>query len=64
LNNFQTALNAIKAASAAAAEAAKQNMQQAYENATRVALDIEIKVCQLILIKSSKLLNALFRLHL
>lgn len=44
LNNFQTALNTIKAASAAAAEAAKQNMQQAYENATRVALNIEIKV--------------------
>jgi len=44
LNNFQAALDAIKAASAAAAEAAKQNMQQAYENATRIALNIEIKV--------------------
>jgi hypothetical protein len=48
LNNFQTALNAVKAASAAAAVAAKQNMQQAYENATRVALNIEIKVCLII----------------
>jgi hypothetical protein len=41
LNNFQTALSVVKAASAAAA---KKNMQEAYENATRVALDIDIKV--------------------
>jgi hypothetical protein len=41
LNNFQTALNIVKAASAAAA---KNNIQEAYENATRVALDIAIKV--------------------
>lgn len=37
-------MDAVKQASAAAASAAKQNMQQAYENATKIALNIEIKV--------------------
>jgi hypothetical protein len=41
LNNFQTALSAIKDA---AAEVAKQNIQLAYKNATRIALNIEIDV--------------------
>jgi hypothetical protein len=37
-------MDAVKQASAAAASAAKQNMQQAYENATKIALNIVIKV--------------------
>lgn len=43
LDNFQSAQAAIAEASAAAAEQAKQNMVEAYTNATRMRLNIKIK---------------------
>lgn len=44
LNNFQTAQQAIKDASAAAAEAARTNIKDVKESATRIGLAIKIKV--------------------
>lgn len=44
LNNFQTAQQAIKEASAAAAEAAKTNIKDVHEKATRIELSVKIKV--------------------
>ncbi|XP_065344717.1 intermembrane lipid transfer protein Vps13 isoform X2 [Cloeon dipterum] len=58
LNNFQTALIAVQAASAAAAEAARQNIQHAYQNATRIALDLEIKAPVIIVPRSLKMRDA------
>lgn len=43
LNNFQTAQNAIKDASAAAAEVAKTNIKDVQESASRIQLCIKIK---------------------
>ncbi|XP_023289292.1 vacuolar protein sorting-associated protein 13 isoform X2 [Orussus abietinus] len=43
LNNFQTAQQAIKEASAAAAEAAKTNIKDVQESATRIELTVKIK---------------------
>jgi vacuolar protein sorting-associated protein 13A/C len=43
LDNFQTAQERIKEASIAAAEAAKQTAVQAYEQATRIKMNIKIK---------------------
>jgi vacuolar protein sorting-associated protein 13A/C len=43
LDHFQTAQERIKEASKAAAEAAKQNVVAAYEQATRIKMDIKIK---------------------
>lgn len=43
LDHFQTAQERIKEASKAAAEAAKQNVVAAYEQATRIKLNIKIK---------------------
>ncbi|KAK9299460.1 hypothetical protein QLX08_007488 [Tetragonisca angustula] len=43
LNNFQTAQQAIKDASAAAAEAARTNIKDVKESATRIGLAIKIK---------------------
>ncbi|XP_026827312.1 vacuolar protein sorting-associated protein 13 isoform X2 [Ooceraea biroi] len=43
LNNFQTAQKAIKDASAAAAEAAKTNIKDVQESASRIELNINIK---------------------
>ncbi|XP_076225482.1 vacuolar protein sorting 13C isoform X3 [Nomia melanderi] len=43
LNNFQAAQQAIKDASAAAAEAAKTNIKDVQESATRIGLAIKIK---------------------
>lgn len=43
-NSFQTAKEAVLEASAAAAERAKQNMMKAYEDASKIALNIDIKV--------------------
>lgn len=45
LNNFQAAQAAVYEASAAAAAVAKQNAKEAYTKATRMSLDIELKVC-------------------
>lgn len=44
LNNFQAAQAAVYEASAAAAAVAKQNAKEAYTKATRMSLDIELKV--------------------
>lgn len=43
LDNFQTAQDKIKEASKAAAEAAKQNVVAAYEQATRIKMNLKIK---------------------
>lgn len=43
LDHFQTAQERIKEASKAAAEAAKQNVVAAYEQATRIKMNIKIK---------------------
>lgn len=43
LDHFQTAQDRIKEASRAAAEAAKQNVVAAYEQATRIKINIKIK---------------------
>ena len=43
LDNFQTAQERIKEASKAAAEAAKQNVVAAYEQASRIKMNIRIK---------------------
>lgn len=43
MDHFQTAQTAIAEASAAAAETAKQNMVEAYSNATRMKLNVRIK---------------------
>lgn len=43
LNNFQTAQKAIKDASAAAAEAAKTNIKDVQESASRIELSVRIK---------------------
>lgn len=43
LDHFQTAQDRIKEASRAAAEAAKQNVVAAYEQATRIKMNIKIK---------------------
>ncbi|XP_014471667.1 PREDICTED: vacuolar protein sorting-associated protein 13C isoform X2 [Dinoponera quadriceps] len=43
LNNFQAAQKAIRDASAAAAEAAKTNIKDVQESASRIELDIKIK---------------------
>ncbi|XP_066591225.1 intermembrane lipid transfer protein Vps13 isoform X2 [Prorops nasuta] len=43
LNNFQAAQQAIKEASAAAAEAAKTNIKDVQENSTRIELAVKIK---------------------
>lgn len=48
LNNFQAAQAAVFEASAAAAAVAKQNAKEAYTKATRMSLDIELKVCILL----------------
>lgn len=44
LNQFSAAQTAILEASAAAAEAAKANMQQVYKDAFRIRLNIQLKV--------------------
>lgn len=43
MDNFQSAQQTIKDASLAAAEAAKQNVVAAYEQATRMKINIKIK---------------------
>lgn len=59
LNNFQAAQQAIADASAAAAETAKQNMVEAYSNATRMLLNIRIKAPVIIVPVDSKSLKAI-----
>lgn len=59
LDNFQTAQERIKEASIAAAEAAKQNVVAAYEQATRIKMDIKIKAPIVIVPVHSKSLEAI-----
>ncbi len=59
LDNFQAAQRAIADASAAAAETAKQNMVDAYANATRMRLNIKIKAPIIIVPVDSKSLDAI-----
>lgn len=59
LNNFQAAQKAIAEASAAAAETAKQNMVEAYTNATRMKLNVRIKAPIIIVPVDSKSLKAI-----
>ncbi|KAF2903862.1 hypothetical protein ILUMI_02321 [Ignelater luminosus] len=59
LNEFQTAQQAIIDASQAAAQTAKQNMQTAYENATRISLNIDLKAPDIIVPVSSQSYDAL-----
>lgn len=59
LDNFQTAQDRIKEASRAAAEAAKQNVVAAYEQATRIKLNIKIKAPIILVPVHSKSLEAI-----
>lgn len=59
LDNFQEAQKAIAEASAAAADAAKQNMVDAYSKATRMKLNIRIKAPVIIVPVDSQSLNAI-----
>ncbi|XP_047359322.1 vacuolar protein sorting-associated protein 13 isoform X3 [Vespa velutina] len=54
LNNFQAAQQAIKEASAAAAEAAKTNIKDVQESATRVELNVKIKAPLIYVPRNSK----------
>lgn len=54
LNNFQTAQKAIKDASAAAAEAARTNIKDVQESASRIELNINIKAPVVYVPMSSK----------
>jgi len=58
LNNFASAQAAIIEASAAAAEAAKANMQQAYKEAFRVRLNIQLKAPIILVPANSMSLDA------
>ncbi|KAL3279818.1 hypothetical protein HHI36_017325 [Cryptolaemus montrouzieri] len=59
LNNFQAAKEAMIEASANAAEAAKQTAQEAYEKATKISLNIDIKAPDIIVPVNSKSLDGL-----
>ncbi|XP_033213445.1 vacuolar protein sorting-associated protein 13 isoform X2 [Belonocnema kinseyi] len=54
LNNFQTAQEAIREASAAAAEVAKTNIKDVQERATRIQLSVNIKAPVIYVPKNSK----------
>ncbi|XP_055612800.1 intermembrane lipid transfer protein Vps13-like, partial [Uranotaenia lowii] len=58
LDNFQAAQQRIKDASVAAAEAAKQNVVDAYTKATRMKLDVKIKAPIIVIPVDSKSLKA------
>lgn len=59
MDNFQAAQKAIADAADAAAETAKQNMVDAYANATRMRLNIKIKAPIIIVPVDSKSLEAI-----
>uniref|UniRef100_A0A2M4CVW7 Putative vacuolar protein n=1 Tax=Anopheles darlingi TaxID=43151 RepID=A0A2M4CVW7_ANODA len=59
LDNFQLAQQRIKDASAAAAEAARNNVVEAYTQATRMKLNIKVKAPIIIIPVDSKSLNAI-----
>lgn len=54
LNSFQQAQKAIMNAAAGAAEAAKQNMQEAYEKAVKLSLNIKLQAPVIIIPVNSK----------
>ncbi|XP_058837903.1 intermembrane lipid transfer protein Vps13 isoform X2 [Topomyia yanbarensis] len=58
LDNFQAAQQRIKDASAAAAEAVKNNAVEAYSKATRMKLDIKVKAPIIVIPVDSKSMNA------
>lgn len=58
LDNFQAAQQRIKEASAAAAEAARNNVVEAYTKATRMKLDIKVKAPIIVIPVDSKSLKA------
>ncbi|XP_058466266.1 intermembrane lipid transfer protein Vps13 isoform X2 [Malaya genurostris] len=58
LDNFQAAQQRIKDASAAAAEAARNNVVEAYSKATRMKLDIKVKAPIIVIPVDSKSLKA------
>lgn len=59
VNHFQAAKEALIEASSAAAEAARQNVQKAYVQATRVLLDIQFQAPYIIVPQSSNSKDAL-----
>lgn len=59
LDHFQTAQERIKEASKAAAEAAKQNVVAAYEQATRIKMNIKIKAPIILVPVHSRSLEAI-----
>lgn len=59
LNEFQEAQTAIIEASQQAASNAKANLQSAYEKATRINMDIDLKAPDLIIPENSKSFSAL-----
>lgn len=59
LNNFQTAQQAILDAAAEAAEAAKQNVTNIYQNATRIDLDVKMVAPNIIIPANTQSLNAI-----
>lgn len=59
VNHFQAAKEALIEASSAAAEAAKQNVQRAYVQATRILLDIEFQAPYIIVPQTSTSTEAL-----
>lgn len=59
LDTFQTAQERIKEASRAAAEAAKQNVVSAYEQATRIKINLKIKAPIILVPVHSKSLEAI-----
>lgn len=58
LDNFQAAQERIKEASAAAAEAARNNVVEAYSKATRMKLDIKVKAPIIVIPVDSRSLKA------
>ncbi|XP_044259687.1 vacuolar protein sorting-associated protein 13 isoform X2 [Tribolium madens] len=58
LNEFQMAQAAIIEASQAAAKSAKENMQNAYEKATKLSLNINVKAPDIIIPENSKSYDA------
>ncbi|GBP47899.1 Vacuolar protein sorting-associated protein 13 [Eumeta japonica] len=59
LNNFQAAQQAIIDASAVAADAARANVQNAYQNSTKVLLKVQLDAPLIIIPENSKSLDAM-----
>lgn len=59
LSKFQTAQDTILEASAAAAQSAKQNMQNVYAKATKIALNVDLKAPDVVIPVDSKSYDAI-----